>query len=228
MDCWICGQPATTGEHLIKASDLKSYFGNVSQQNPIYQHSEARKNLPIGSIKASNKLKSTARLCAKCNNERTSTHDKAWGKLSSYLQDNLRTISKSGEVKLQKVFPDSISHDMKLVQLFFVKHFGCRVVSDGVPINPESLSQAILNETEHPNIYISFLNIPTQLKHKYAGLTPIKAININGTSVFCTCAYIVGNLAVNIIYCTVENNQKALKGAKKPSEMSKTLSLGVL
>ncbi|WP_339843904.1 hypothetical protein [uncultured Halopseudomonas sp.] len=228
MECWICGQPGTTGEHLIKASDLKSYFGTVSQQKPIYQNSEARKNLSIGSIKASSKLKSAARLCAKCNNQRTSAHDKAWSKLSSYLQDNLRTISKSGEVKLDKVFPGSIARDMKLVQLFFVKHFGCRVISDGVPINLESLSQAILNETEHPNVYISFLNVSAQLKHKYAGLTPIKAVNINGVSVFCSCAYIVGNLAVNIIYCTVENNQKVLKGAKKPSEMNKALSLGVL
>ena len=228
MECWICGQPGTTGEHLIKASDLKSYFGTVSQQKPIYQNSEARKNLSIGSIKASSKLKSAARLCATCNNQRTSAHDKAWSKLSSYLQDNLRTISKSGEVKLDKVFPGSIARDMKLVQLFFVKHFGCRVISDGVPINLESLSQAILNETEHPNVYISFLNVSAQLKHKYAGLTPIKAVNINGVSVFCSCAYIVGNLAVNIIYCTVENNQKVLKGAKKPSEMNKALSLGVL
>ncbi len=38
MNCWICGDHATTGEHRTKASDLKSEFGVVSQKRPIYLH----------------------------------------------------------------------------------------------------------------------------------------------------------------------------------------------
>jgi hypothetical protein len=40
MRCWICSDEADSAEHLIKASDLRALFGNVSQKNPIYFHTK--------------------------------------------------------------------------------------------------------------------------------------------------------------------------------------------
>ena len=57
MYCWICGDNATTGEHILKASDLKSEFGDVSQQNPLYLNSKEKSNIKINSIRRSKELK---------------------------------------------------------------------------------------------------------------------------------------------------------------------------
>ena len=35
--CWICGAPATTGEHKTKLSDLKAVLGKPTQQQPVYE-----------------------------------------------------------------------------------------------------------------------------------------------------------------------------------------------
>jgi hypothetical protein len=75
MKCWICGSEANSGEHVIKASDLKDVFGNITQKNPIYTHTRLRKNQPIRGIK-SDTLKYSARICARCNNELTQPHDR--------------------------------------------------------------------------------------------------------------------------------------------------------
>ncbi len=58
MKCWICGEEAKTGEHLTKASDLKSQFGDVSQKKPLYMHTEGKVNVKINSIKKSSDIKS--------------------------------------------------------------------------------------------------------------------------------------------------------------------------
>jgi hypothetical protein len=41
MKCWICGNEAQTGEHLIKASDMRAIFGpSASNQAPLRAHSD--------------------------------------------------------------------------------------------------------------------------------------------------------------------------------------------
>jgi hypothetical protein len=46
MKCWICGNDANSGEHLMKASDLQSLFGHVTQQAPLYFHTDQRETSP--------------------------------------------------------------------------------------------------------------------------------------------------------------------------------------
>jgi hypothetical protein len=33
--CWICGEPATTGEHKTKQSDLRAVLGTPTPGNPF-------------------------------------------------------------------------------------------------------------------------------------------------------------------------------------------------
>ena len=47
MNCWICGSSAQTGEHLIKASDMRSIFGHIRQSRPVYLHSASQRNHPV-------------------------------------------------------------------------------------------------------------------------------------------------------------------------------------
>jgi hypothetical protein len=58
LDCWICGAPATTGEHKTKQSDLRGVLGKPTQEQPFYYHDKKVRNRPIGSYKG-DFLKST-------------------------------------------------------------------------------------------------------------------------------------------------------------------------
>ena len=199
MECWICREKGNTGEHLIKASDLRSYFGDISQKMPLYFHTSEKKNIPIGSLK-SKRLKSDALICNKCNSARTQQYDKAWKSLSIYLRSNWPQVHKSRKVKLADVFPGSIRESMLYVHLYFVKLFGCRIVESGAPIEIVTFSEALLNQKSHKDIYIAFGQRPGKVEHKYAGIIPIQSIDINGTSVFATWLYMIDQLAVNIIF----------------------------
>lgn len=52
MKCWVCGDQADSGEHMIKASDLKATFGNVAQKSPLFRHTNQKRNQRIGGIKS--------------------------------------------------------------------------------------------------------------------------------------------------------------------------------
>jgi len=130
IKCWICGKEGDSGEHMIKASDLRLYFPDVSQKKPLYLHNSKRRNKRIGSIKSSH-LKSDALLCRKCNNELTQPYDKAWEKLSRYLYRNLCAIEKSKSFSLKKAFPGGSNREARYVQLFFMKLTGCLLIEAG-------------------------------------------------------------------------------------------------
>jgi hypothetical protein len=63
MNCWICGDLATTGEHKTKQSDLRAVLGKPTQAQPFYYHdNKIERNRRIGSYKG-DFLKSPSRLC---------------------------------------------------------------------------------------------------------------------------------------------------------------------
>lgn len=92
MQCWICGKDADSGEHLIKASDLKMIFGKVRQDKPLYMHTNAQRNIRVAGLQ-SNKLKYEKVMCRDCNSGRTQASDKAWELLSRALTGPSSAIS---------------------------------------------------------------------------------------------------------------------------------------
>ena len=123
--CWICGGIADSSEHIPKASDIKRYFGAPAIGHPLYFHSEARRNVRIQGIN-SNRLKSGARICANCNNSRTQPYDRAWERLSDYLQKNAERVAVTGSFDLRKAYPNGPYRKQALcAHLYFVKLFGC-------------------------------------------------------------------------------------------------------
>ena len=224
MKCWICGNEGNTGEHLLKVSDLKSHFGHVSQKKPIFYHTEGKKNVPIGSIKGK-KLKSKALICNNCNSNLTQPYDKAWEKLSAYLRANWAELSKTRKLNLSKVFPGSSRKSLLDVHLYFVKLFGCRIIEHSIPIDISEFSNALQKRITHRAIFISIGNRPGEVKHKYAGVTPIESVNEGDRSVFATWLYIIDPIAVNIIYSTVPDNEKVLHNSWHPSMACKIIKL---
>lgn len=222
MNCWICGEVANSGEHLIKASDLKSLFGSVTQKKPLFFHTNDSKNIPIGSIK-SDRFKSNTLICADCNNNKTSRYDYAWQKLS----EQLRTypLHKRGPLNIRtvRVFGNNVYKNAVNVHLYFVKLFGCRIIEDSIPIDTASFSDSLLNHTPNPYVFIHFKKAIGS-SFKMSEVTPIHAVlDDNKNVVVATWMYAVGDLNVEIFYSKNCANSRYLKESYHPDCQYKVL-----
>lgn len=226
MKCWICGQEGNTGEHLIKRSDLRSYFGDISQKCPIFFHTKDKKNIPVGSLK-SKRFKSDALICNKCNSSLTQPYDRAWEALSIYLRSNWLYLLNRKKINLAKVFPGGVHKSMLYVHLYFVKLFGCRIVESGASIDTSALSQALLHQKANNDIFIAFGPRPGKVAHKYAGLTTIHSMDIDGVSAFATWVYTIDNLAVNVIYAPKYKPAGVMKNTWHPDKPNKIIRIKV-
>jgi hypothetical protein len=220
MNCWICGAPALTGEHKSKRSDLRSLFGTPSQRDPIYYHTAQRRNKKVGSLDSSI-LKSSAKICAKCNNERTQPHDLAWQSFSETVRQEEYQIASRGYVRANHIFPYDTRRAMRFVQLYWVKVFGCAAAEGDIPVDLVSLGQSILLGHAHPNIYLRFgwMHLPV----KMAGASDVQTAMLGGVLAFATRFHNVGNLAINLIYAIPGEKRNGLVGAWHPYRGTKTL-----
>ena len=217
MQCWICGSQAATGEHLVKASDLKSLFGDPSQADPLYFHTSAIKNFKIGSLKAK-VLKSPALICKRCNSATTQPHDRAWQRLSEALRSSQPPIAAGDILRPNRIFPYDTAREMRNVHLYFLKLFGCRIIDGSVPIDTADFGNAILQRRSHPNVYLAFGPTPDLLldKDRVAGMSEIQGAELDGRCAFATWFYHVGHLAVNIMYAIEGETRYGLKQAWHP------------
>jgi len=221
MECWICGSDAGTGEHVIKASDLRAVFGVITQKKPIYTHTRLRKNQPIGGIK-SDSLKYGARICARCNNERTQPHDRAWEHLANYLRSKHPPIEDSTVIDLDKVFPRAVKRSMLGVHLFFVKLFGCLIVEHAVPLDVQPFADAILRGVAHPKVHLAFWAHPPR---KRAGRTPVFVSKVGDILQYAGWVYVLDHIAVNVVYLESPQRRKDLVHAWHPSTVCKRLRI---
>tara|TARA_R110002167_G_scaffold11428_3_gene50334 strand:+ start:367 stop:1041 length:675 start_codon:yes stop_codon:yes gene_type:complete len=218
--------PAKTGEHMIKASDLKNYFGQVSQQAPLFFNKGEKRNIPVGSFK-NDRFKSDSLICAKCNNSLTQPYDEAWSALHKYLQNNWQTILSKGAVNLSKPFPGSVRKSMTEVHLYFVKLFGCRIAQEGIAIDLPSFSQAVISGKAHPNVYLKVGSTVGVEFQKFVGISPFSASNIvkNGQPAYANWFYTVGDVSVQVMYTQFGSSYKNMKNSWHPKTINKNLKL---
>lgn len=156
-NCWICGQPADSGEHKFKASDIRRAI-RLSQQQPAYLQVNAQAtNKEIGSAKAA-ALQFSKSLCAYCNNTRTQPYDRAWERLSDYIRTDWRTIRQRRSVDLAVPFSGAIESGALDVHLFFVKLFGCKIVEDGDSIDLSTWATCLMKRQTHPEVTLLLAN----------------------------------------------------------------------
>lgn len=153
MDCWICGDSGTTGEHKAKRSDLRSVFGVPTQSDPLYYHTHEAKNRPVHGLNAKI-LKFPDQLCAKCNNARTQPHDRAWEELSGWLRSCNPPIASGQLIQPVQIFRRNTAREMRYFHLYFVKLFGCTIREGNIPIDTASFARAILDHSAHRNVYL--------------------------------------------------------------------------
>ncbi len=222
MKCWICGADGTTGEHLIKASDIAGYFGKFDQNNPIFFHSETKRNIPVGS-KKSDRFKSDALICNQCNSARTQPYDKAWEILSAYLRKNSSVVGRFGKIYLKKVFPNKTRSSAKCMHLFFVKLFGCRVIENNINVDTTSFSEALIKNTIHRNIFIAFHREPSDID--YAEVTKMHVQYINGKVSSAFWHYYIGDFLIRVLYLTNIDKARFEYGSWNPVDLKKSLCI---
>jgi hypothetical protein len=220
MRCWICGEPADSGEHMIKASDLRALFANVTQKTPIYFHNSERRNQAVGGIK-SDKLKYRSRVCSKCNNERTQPHDRAWEQLSGYLRSRQPPLQKGTRVRLNRVFPGTAKRSMLGVHLYFVKLFGCLIAEHSIPLDLSAFSSAILRDSPHPKVHLAFWVGLGDPARKHVARSHVQTASLGGTIVYAGWFYSVHPVSVNVIYSEATEHRKGLVHAWHPTTVGR-------
>lgn len=199
MKCWICGSEADSREHLIKASDMRAFFGNISSRKPVFLHTDKRRNIPLHSAKT-NKIKTENKvICRRCNDTDTAIFDNAWSDLLGYFHANWGSIKKNGRVRLQKVFPGGVKKNSLYFHLYFVKLFGCRIADENLPIDIDQFSVSVREGVPHENIYLTF-NYRTlnNIKSFYAGQSEIHGKEYSGKCEAASWYYTLGELDVQI------------------------------
>ena len=225
MKCWICGAEANSGEHIPKASDISSVFGEVVQNKPIYKHDNENKNLIVKGIKSSI-LKSNARICMQCNNQRTQPHDRAWEKFSYYLRNREPKLESGQRVRLSKVFPGSRVSSILGVHLFFVKLFGCQIAEHEIPISLELFSKAILENVTHPHIHLAIC--PAIYNYKMIGGSEVYVDNEVKHITFATWFYYLDSFCVRVMYAEPGENREGMIGSWHPSKDIKLIRIAKL
>ena len=216
IKCWVCGDPANSGEHKTKRSDMKDVFGQPSQSAPLRYHDKTKKNIPIGSLRNKH-LKSPSLICSNCNNARTQPYDIAWEKLSKALRSRDPIPAAAGRIRANRIFNYDTRKQMLNVHLYFVKLFGCHIVESKIPINISTFSNAILNNKAHPCVYLKFGYCNTGPFGRHVGMSDIEtAQTVDGKCAFATWFYEVANLAVNVMYAEDSENRQGLINAWHP------------
>lgn len=221
MKCWVCSEEARTGEHTIKRSDLRAIFGHVSQDRPLYRHTDKKRNVPVKGLNVE-LLKSGGLLCAHCNNQRTQPFDRAWERFSAALR--AKSVIRSGErIDLSKVFPGSVKNSMLHVHLYFVKLFGCLIAENSLPIDITGFSQAILNTNAHPKVHLAISPLTYNLSFASVGYSDLNLAQLNGRPVYAAWLLALDRFTVRVIYAEPTERRKGLIGSWHPSTITKCL-----
>lgn len=216
--CWIYGNPATTGEHMTKKSDLRSAFGHVTQDNPIYRHDANRINQPIKGLNV-DALKSRARLCAGCNSTRTQPHDRAWENLSLALRRQSQNIKPGRNFRTNRVFYCDATQQMLNVHLYFVKLFGCHIAGSDIPICLDKFANSIKNGSAHPEIFLRFGCGAVFNNKPLTGMSDVwlAVTSHDNQTRFATWFYYVGGIGVNVMFAVPGEKRLGLVDAWHPS-----------
>jgi len=168
MNCWICKKnKADSKEHLIKASDIKNHFGEISKERPLFQHTLNKTKRPKKIYaRQNNRFKqNNPTICSYCNNTKTQPFDNAWSRIFSYIQVNEDILTTIKVLELKNVFPSNTYKHAVELYLYLMKITGCYFSDNAVPINYNILSKCIRESkcTDHFNVLFFCIDRVTDL-----------------------------------------------------------------
>lgn len=218
--CWICGVDSNSREHKIKQSDLKHLYPAVSQTKPVLHRTNGIRKRPIGSHKADG-LKYPKSICAICNGALTQPYDYAWETLSDFLFTHSKKIHNNNVVDLVDVYSLDLQENIKNVQLFFAKLFGCKLIESEFDFDLSEIGNAIRTNTEIPPLYLKLRRSDNGKSESYSAVSNIEVRkSASGELEYIHFFYTVGTFSIDILYCTVPN-EFDLKDYFLPSTVKK-------
>ncbi len=126
--CWLCGDPANTGEHKVKRSDLERVHGKgpkFASAGLNYLKSDGRV-VPLQGPNSAH-LKYQGVLCEACNNARTQNFDRAYDQFAAFVEANTEQLLARRQLDFQAVFGKDWREKQGDLFKYFVKSFGCHI-----------------------------------------------------------------------------------------------------
>jgi hypothetical protein len=134
VNCWICGEPATTGEHKIKRNLLVNLHGKGPYEGPkemLHIRDSGQTRLRGPNAK---QIKFQNVLCAQCNNSTSQPFDKAYDCFCEYVLTNEELITKRRVIDFADVFGEQFQDEQVKLYKYFAKLFGCDLAASGMPV----------------------------------------------------------------------------------------------
>lgn len=152
--CWICGSPATSGEHKIKRTDLVRVHGN-GQAFTQAELSYLKSNGSVVNLQGPNSkhLKYIGVLCELCNNEKSQPFDTTYDEFISYLESNQTEVLSKRQINLQKIYGKNWEEKQLNLFRYFVKTIGCRI-ADADQTVPIDLIEILQKKSFSTPLYI--------------------------------------------------------------------------
>jgi len=95
-------------------------------------------------------------ICSKCNNALSQPWDKAYEIFEKWIFENSKIIFKNRFIPLELVYgTDGFSYQCPNLYKYFVKAFGCRLASSGIPV-PKDLVKLLTKEYFVTNLRLCF------------------------------------------------------------------------
>jgi hypothetical protein len=224
--CWICrSNPANSGEHRLKASDIRARVPNLGPHNPAFVQRGKATNDPIISAKA-RILKYPKSLCTSCNNTLTQPYDVAWERLSNYLHENWDSIVRRGYFDLSKLFRGCTRAAALDAHLFFVKLLGCKIHESNASIDLIPFSQALRARTAHREISLTLATDHTGLDRVVMQESTVHTWQYREGRIDCAVwMYSVPPVAVKVHYLRIGTRPKVVGRPWHPRDPAKIVRL---
>jgi hypothetical protein len=149
LQCWICGSPADSGEHIFKARGLRRFFEAQASNKDLPVHFDGRAQRSIQGPKAE-RLKYPKNLCHGCNTDRTSSFDRAYDQLSDWFMEN-QADNQLKEINFEAVFGANFVASIDKLLRYCAKALGCRIVASNSELPayfPNPVTGKFLNELQ--------------------------------------------------------------------------------
>lgn len=154
--CWWCrAAPATTGEHKIKATDLRRLAGMSGPPAPsnLYRGGDSYSGL-LSSLKRGSSVQWAKVMCAKCNGSRDLAFDRAYGVFSDYVWTQHPQVRRSRVIRWRSVYERNYQPHARNVARYFGKQIGCMLASQNLPV-PEEVRSFMDGAAECPDVRFS-------------------------------------------------------------------------
>lgn len=226
--CWICGGAADSAEHMVKASDYRAIFCEVTQKNPTYRHSRLGVNEKVLGARSS-KLKFAPSICKDCNNSKTQNHDRAWEKLSREMGSRRASLGTGKVLPLRRFFGEDYKRAMVGVHLYFTKLLGCHAVEYSIPLPLEQFGFCIASEVPHSCIFLKFFDASSRNGDDEIEVGIVEAAVQSGSygpkALSATWEYIVGNIGVLVVYDQISTEDHKARALWHPERGNQSIRI---